>query len=254
MQTMSVLKKFASCVAIVCLMPTATLAQPQGAFDWCGTLEEFEGCVALYAIWPGPLGPHVLTDYGSFGPGDQVHVVGEYMGQYTTCGTFEDVPVVSVSTIEVCALDYCGDLFEFRGCLVFNGRDGSLFGLSDYGPYGPGDVIRITGAYVAGYQLVCDRGARFPIIEVVSAEPCTLESCCRGLVDGDLNMDGMLDLADLLCLVRYVFIAPDPGCCLEEANVNDSPGGFVDLSDVLYLVNYLFLGGPPPVFAPCLGP
>ncbi|MCB2230526.1 hypothetical protein KQH82_07405 [bacterium] len=243
-------------IALVCLLLAGTVpAQPQGGFDWCGILEDFEGCVAFYAVWPGPMGPVVLDNYGTFGLGDQVRVVGVYdENQFAICGGFEDIPVIIVSSIELCAVEWCGDLFAYNGCLLFNNRQGDIYGLSDYGAFVSGDIVRVSGNYVPGQQLVCDDGARFAVIDVASMEPCSLESCCRGLVDGDLNGDGTTDLSDLICFTTYVFIWPDPVCCMEEANVNGDPAGATDLTDLIYLVNYLFLGGPAPVGGPCVGP
>ena len=252
---MNLVKRCIWC-ALICLVPVAMVsAQPQGDFDWCGTLQDFEGCVAFYAVWPGPIGPVVLDDYGTYGPGDQVHVVGAYdEGQFVTCGAFEDIPVVNVTSIDVCALDWCGDLFEYKGCLVFNNRQGDVLGLSDYGTYTAGDIVHVTGNYLAGQQLVCESGVRFAIMNVESIEPCSLGSCCHGLVDGDLTEDGAVDLSDLMCFVGFVFGLPHQVCCMEEANVNGDSAGAVDLSDLIYMVNYLFLGGKAPVPTPCVGP
>jgi hypothetical protein len=250
----NVIKFIAIGIGILGIGALPVAAQPSGTYDWCGTLEDFEGCVAMYAIWPGPMGPVVLTEYGGFGPGDQVHVVGEYNGQFAICGGFEDVPVVAVTTIEPCALDYCGDLFEYRGCLLFNNREGELYGLSNYGSYGAGDVVRVTGNFVAGYQVVCDGGARFALMDVATIEPCQLESCCRGVVDGDLTGDGSCDLSDLMCFTAFLFVwPPDSECCMDEANVNGDAAGTIDLSDLIYLVNFVFLGGPAPHPLPCTG-
>ena len=61
---------------------------------------------------------------------------------------------------------------------------------------------------------------------------------------GDCNDDGVIDIADVVYLINYLFIdgpAPDP-LCVGDVNCD----GKVDIADVVYLVNYLFIGGPPP--------
>jgi hypothetical protein len=61
---------------------------------------------------------------------------------------------------------------------------------------------------------------------------------------GDANADGLVDIADVVYLVNYLYkgdLPPDP---LEAGDVNID--GIVDLADVVYLLNYLFKGGPPP--------
>ena len=61
---------------------------------------------------------------------------------------------------------------------------------------------------------------------------------------GDPNHDGMIDVADVIYLVNYLFLSgsePDP---FESGDANGD--GQVDIGDVVYLANYLFLGGAPP--------
>ena len=64
--------------------------------------------------------------------------------------------------------------------------------------------------------------------------------CCVH-VHGNVNMTGIVDLADLSALVSYLtgggYVLP----CESEANVNAS--GIVDLSDLSSLVSYLTGGG-----------
>lgn len=65
-------------------------------------------------------------------------------------------------------------------------------------------------------------------------------SCCVG-VTGNVNVSGIVDLADLSALVSYLtgggYVLP----CVAEANVNAS--GIVDLADLSALVSYLTGGG-----------
>ena len=61
---------------------------------------------------------------------------------------------------------------------------------------------------------------------------------------GDANGDGVIDIADVVYLINYLFIdgpAPDP---LDAGDANCD--GTVDIADVVYLINYLFIDGPPP--------
>ncbi len=65
-------------------------------------------------------------------------------------------------------------------------------------------------------------------------------SCCQGTT-GNVDMAGIVDLADLSALVSYLtgggYVLP----CLPEANVDNS--GIVDLADLSALVSYLTGGG-----------
>jgi len=61
---------------------------------------------------------------------------------------------------------------------------------------------------------------------------------------GDANGDGIINIADVVFLVNYLFTggpAPEP---MEAGDANCD--GTVDIADAVYLVNYLFAGGPPP--------
>ena len=63
---------------------------------------------------------------------------------------------------------------------------------------------------------------------------------------GDANSDQILDLADAIYLLNYLFKGANPPVPLNAGDANcDGP---VDLADVIYLLNYLFKGANPP---PC---
>jgi hypothetical protein len=62
---------------------------------------------------------------------------------------------------------------------------------------------------------------------------------------GDVNGDLLVDIADILFLINYLYRAgpaPDPR---ERGDLNHD--GEVNLGDVLYLIGYLYKGGPPPL-------
>jgi hypothetical protein len=62
---------------------------------------------------------------------------------------------------------------------------------------------------------------------------------------GDANGDGMINSADVVYLINYLFVAgPTPIPRLEAGDVNCD--GAVNSADVVYLINYLFVAGPPP--------
>jgi hypothetical protein len=61
---------------------------------------------------------------------------------------------------------------------------------------------------------------------------------------GDANGDGVINSADVVYLVNYLFVggpAPQPYQA-GDANCDD----IINSADYVYLVNYLFIGGPPP--------
>jgi len=87
-------------------------------------------------------------------------------------------------------------------------------------------------AYVTGYSMGVWTGYDYATIKYSEA------------LRGDVNKDGVIDMADVVYLINYLFIdgpAPEP---LEAGNANCD--GVVDIADVVYLINYLFIGGPSP--------
>jgi hypothetical protein len=63
-------------------------------------------------------------------------------------------------------------------------------------------------------------------------------------VYGDVNLDGAVNLGDVIFLLNYLFKAgPEPEMFI-LADINGD--GKINLGDVIYLLNYLFKSGPPP--------
>ena len=73
----------------------------------------------------------------------------------------------------------------------------------------------------------------FPVIE-------------RNYVCGDANNDTMVNVADLVYIINYVFqVGPEPFVYLAgDATCN----GRVNIADAGYIMEYLFMGGPEPCY------
>ncbi len=70
-------------------------------------------------------------------------------------------------------------------------------------------------------------------------------SCSSGVVLGDVNGDGGLNVSDAVYLMNYIFTGGQPPQpYLSNGNVNCD--GTVNVSDAVYIINYVFTGGPPP--------
>ncbi|MCK4403680.1 MAG: hypothetical protein KAW02_01195 [candidate division Zixibacteria bacterium] len=74
--------------------------------------------------------------------------------------------------------------------------------------------------------------------------PYQQEVDVSGYIVGDANGDGIIDLADVVYLINYLYrdgptpVSPEAG----DANCD----GITDLADIVYLINYLYKGGPAP--------
>jgi len=63
-------------------------------------------------------------------------------------------------------------------------------------------------------------------------------------IRGDVNMDEIIDVGDVVYLINYLFksgTAPNP-LAVGDTNCDK----VVDIGDVVFIINYLFKGGPPP--------
>jgi len=80
--------------------------------------------------------------------------------------------------------------------------------------------------------------------EFVKAAVAGISILANPFLIGDANGDGVTDIADVMYLVNYLFIAGSPPDPLQAGDANCD--GEVDIADVMYLINYLFIGGSPP--------
>ncbi len=64
------------------------------------------------------------------------------------------------------------------------------------------------------------------------------------VMHGDATGDGLIDVADVLYLINYLFLGTSAPCPMEAGDATCD--GIVDVADVLLIINYLFLGTSPP--------
>jgi hypothetical protein len=61
---------------------------------------------------------------------------------------------------------------------------------------------------------------------------------------GDVNVDGIINVGDVVYLVGYLYRGGPEPCPVESGDVNCD--GIVNVGDIVFLVSYLYRGGPPP--------
>jgi len=74
---------------------------------------------------------------------------------------------------------------------------------------------------------------------------------CAGtgpFICGDPSNDGVINSADVVYLINYLFISGPPPVPMAVGDVNCD--GKVDVTDVVYLINSLFVAGSPPPCSP----
>jgi hypothetical protein len=63
-------------------------------------------------------------------------------------------------------------------------------------------------------------------------------------IRGDANADGVINVADVVYLVNFLYRGGDPPVPMEAGDCTCE--GVVDVGDVVFLINYLYKGGDPP--------
>jgi hypothetical protein len=117
-----------------------------------------------------------------------------------------------------------------------------LGGSFDDGCYGIA-VGASDNAYVTGWASSADFPTQNPYqstfgggLHDVFVTKLGVYPCCTGTT-GNVNLTGIVDLADLTALVRLITYGDYPITCMEAVNVNAV--GSIDLSDLSALVSYL---------------
>lgn len=64
-------------------------------------------------------------------------------------------------------------------------------------------------------------------------------------VRGDCNIDSMVDIADGISILSYLFQGFSTPACKDACDLNDD--GFIDTSDAIYTFSYQFVEGAPPM-------
>jgi hypothetical protein len=71
----------------------------------------------------------------------------------------------------------------------------------------------------------------------------TVSPVAGSFVRGDANLDSLINIADPLTTLAYLFTQGTVACA-DAADVNDN--GALDIGDAVYALAYLFSSGPPP--------
>ena len=117
------------------------------------------------------------------------------------------------------------------------GADTDSLGYFDFGSQ-PAGRYQITAAR-EGYETFAH------IRDIFSQQNLLITLEPAPFVDGDVDHDGMVNIADVVYLIGFVF-GGGPYPVPWAAAVNIDPNPLVNITDVVYLINYIFGGGPPP--------
>jgi len=131
-------------------------------FDTCGVLWDTTGCLFLRSLDGGTY--YLLSEYGVFQAGDTVRAVGVRENYFDTVCNIAAYYVLN-EVIEPCwdslpypPVEYHGVLIPRAGCIAFVATEqlGLFFELDDYGIFGPGDSVIVSGYLNPDCDAVCD--------------------------------------------------------------------------------------------------
>ena len=78
-----------------------------------------------------------------------------------------------------------------------------------------------------------------------------IQGCCAGMRGNiDKDADNIIDIADLVYMVDFMFLGGPAPNCIEQANINGDLGEHIDISDLVALVYFMYGGGPVPAMCP----
>jgi len=201
--------------------------------------------VAMPYYWNGstyiPQGYYGYADY----PAGQLRTncleLARHLIAFMNYGWIDTVRILDSTTVsEMTTIQYPG-INSSQGLIWFHNYIGSRW----VWRHGGGDAGVSTLASCCFEEstavVVLTNGESFSGTSLITNK---LFDFAMGLPVGDANSDGVIDFADIIYLINYLFKnGPAPGW-LESGDANcDSR---ISISDVVYLINYLFFEGLPP--------
>ncbi len=96
-------------------------------------------------------------------------------------------------------------------------------------------------------ELVSAGASRLPA-NLAAGRIRVVEGELQGILRGDSNHDGRVDIADSSHILNFLFLGNSRPVCLDESDADDD--GTVNITDAVRILSFLFLGGPelPPPF------
>lgn len=197
-------------------------------------------------------------------PGSQVVmsvdlVNSQELSKLTIPLTFDDLPLITFDSATLGSRTSYFERFQLVAFIPSSNKYVYELEADDGGgspslASGDGEVMQLHFSISAiapmGTFITVDTTSSPKLLEVVSEfltyGPSVTQGTVTvsGVVRGDVNGDGTIDISDLVYLVDYMFTG-GPAPVSEMAGDVDGSGQ-LDISDLVYLVDYLFTGGPPP--------
>ncbi|MEM7165288.1 MAG: hypothetical protein AAF581_07485 [Planctomycetota bacterium] len=130
--------------------------------------------------------------------------------------------------------DACGTLLQGFECMIFVDDAGPSYDIEFFAPYVHGDHVRVIGTVNPNCQNFC-------LMPCITNNVISLCSTAPQFIRGDVNADGVVNIADPIAQLGAVFLgAPLP--CQDSLDANDD--GTANVADPIFVLAYLFGQGP----------
>ena len=215
-----------------------TLSWSNGAADYTA-IEIWESGSVLSSL-PGDTETFTFAEVA---PGDYTYEVRAFYGSMVsenspTCGIHMDV--WAVENLE-CVTDNLDVSLSWTLPTTYNSitvkRDGEEIATLAGTETSYADTLPDFGTYVYEITGTTGDGTSLPAA-------CTVSVVSVKFVRGDSNADGMVNIADPVYSLGYLFRDGAPPPCFEAANANNDHA--LDISDIVYILGYIFRSQAPP--------
>ena len=103
----------------------------------------------------------------------------------------------------------------------------------------------LPGTYTVSASMVSYYDATYPDpVEVDYGKASGVNIDLPPVQVGDVTGEGVVDLADIVFLINYLYQGGEPPNPMEVGDLNCD--GVVNVGDIVYLINFLYKAGPVP--------
>jgi hypothetical protein len=210
-----------------------------GGVDYCSTIVETTSCDGAY-LWivTGPPSDSclvIISDVANKIPSD-------------TSDSFFSIcaPVVNATYPNGGETLFIGNTYDILwGCICFEDSVEIEYSTNAGGEWST--IVETTscdGVHPWKVSEPSSDSCLVRISDVADGIPCDTSDDYFSIhyVCGDCNLDGMMNIADVVCKINYIFGGVPLPCPPEVVDHNGD--GAVNVADVLAEINYLFLGVP----------
>lgn len=206
--------------------------------DWSGTIAGFSFSIGFSGPTPFPINDMLIDVEGTLAGAITAEYVQEqidYSAGTIICGVlFDALPPFNGQTLP--SLGYPQEISFLRGTTLATATPSVI----EFVPQDGFGTPPISNMLVFGTSSVAVDTLLPGSLEIVIPPEPEL------FIRGDVNMDAMVDLADVIYHLDYTFLSGPLPECMDSGDANDD--GISDVSDAIFLLYWFFLDGPGPWF------